>query len=503
METRNHKSAFTIVELMVSIGLVLILMLGVSQVFKTISSTVSAGSAISDNTRLARGAQAVFAQDIGSMVVRDAPCIILHSEVRPAFRNRTDLAGDRDYLATGSPNARDQATRTTDINGDNQETDVASPGRPNYRMHRIDSFSFFTRGLFKRQTGGSVATAGTSPFIADMTSSEAWVWYGHLRIANNDGSVLVGQDPGAGTLNGLGANHNNFLSTQWVLGREAMVLRELENGAINDRNGTPQIYISGGGGLSPLSYGTGDMPVGTFTIQQSRYDLAATSISSYRQTLLNYISANPNATWWQDIFGSGGRRFQANPAITKPITAASLSQQAPIFIPGCTQFIVEYAGDFVSQVDNPALPTYGNVVGWFGAANPSTDDNVDFVVVNGAKRVRWYGAPRDTSGDGLVPGWIAGRLSNQMPDVVPLRDVIRTIPGEQASNGAPFEKLMATKMPPLADYTAMALASEYECGWGPNDRKPKMIRITIVIDDPSGRNPNPDGQTFEYVFELP
>src|SRR3954463_11834028 len=96
---RQH--AFTIVELIVSIGLVLILMLGVSQVFKTISSTVSAGSAISDNTRVARGAQALWAKDFAHGVPgRVPPFLTIRSAVQPAYRNRADELSD---MQTANP----------------------------------------------------------------------------------------------------------------------------------------------------------------------------------------------------------------------------------------------------------------------------------------------------------------------------------------------------------------------------------------------------------------
>ena len=49
----------------------------------------------------------------------------------------------------------------------------------------------------------------------------------------------------------------------------------------------------------------------------------------------------------------------------------------------------------------------------------------------------------------------------------------------------------------------MGVNQEYRCAWGPNDPKPKMIRIIMVVDDPSGRLQSRDGQSFEFVFELP
>src|SRR5947209_17221594 len=105
-------------------------------------------------------------------------------------------------------------------------------------------------------------------------------------------------------------------------------------------------------------------------------------------------------------------RYQANPIPQRPpqqppSTPQQLAQwasgaaagQAPIFLRGCSQFIVEYAGDFLSQD-----PTTGIVT----AAQPDgeIDYILDNVVANGTpqfvRRVRWYGFPRDVTGDGKV-----------------------------------------------------------------------------------------------------
>src|SRR3954447_8040046 len=82
-------AGFTLVELMISIALVLILMYGVSKVFTTTQAVVSSGQAISTQTRDARGTQSVLSQDFARYAA-DSPCMILHSEYRPAFRNLAD-----------------------------------------------------------------------------------------------------------------------------------------------------------------------------------------------------------------------------------------------------------------------------------------------------------------------------------------------------------------------------------------------------------------------------
>lgn len=521
--------AFTLIELMVSIALVLILMYGVSRVFTTTQAVVSTNQAISNHTRDARAAQSVLARDFGLIVTDGAPFMFIRSSVQDGFRNKADMDGDRD----GNP-------RTIDLDGNNVEGDNAVFGedvpnaRYNDRNHRVDRLSFFERGLFRRQTGGTVATAGQSPFLAQMTATEAWVWYGHLRIPNNSGSVTNQQDPGAGS---LGVNQNNFFATDWILGREQFLLKEKSAAnSIVDNANQPQIFIDGMNtipagvarpDLQPLQYQSGANS-GTYQNNTSRWDLAATSISEFRNRLNTWIIRDANAgtlatqfQWYSEIFGTTGRRFQTDPFIRKPITAANVAFQSPIFMRGCTQFIVEYAGDYVSQVADPALATWGNVDGIINnptVGQPTTDGILDYVVVgvgaNRRKEVRWYGMPRDTNGDGAIPGFAAGRTNNQMPDVVPLRDVMLTY-NATVTTGAPHEKDMANAMRlptgtgPTgvpSDYMAstggMLANAEYICAWGPNDKKPAMIRITLVLDDPLGRI-QAEGQIFEYVFTLP
>src|SRR4051794_5759509 len=174
--TITPHAGFTLVELMVSIALVLVLMYGVTKVFSTTQAVVSSNQAISSQSRDARGAQAVLAQDFGRFA-GDSPCMILHSEYRPAFRNLADMQGDRDYNPTAGQGTRDAQVLTSDLDGDNTESaaEAAPLTQPGQRAHRIDTFSFFMRGLFKRQTGGTVASNGASPFLAPMTTSEAWV----------------------------------------------------------------------------------------------------------------------------------------------------------------------------------------------------------------------------------------------------------------------------------------------------------------------------------------
>lgn len=137
--------------------------------------------------------------------------------------------------------------------------------------------------------------------------------------------------------------------------------------------------------------------------------------------------------------------------------------------------------------------------------NPGgTDGEIDFYVdaATRTKRVRWYGLPRDTTGD--------GRIRAVDGDVVPLYDLIATAvdPAAPIPASAPFERAPFVTSSPQAlttDYAQLTLPNAnptYTCAWGPNDTvRPKMIRVTIVLDDQAGRLA--EGQVLEYVFELP
>src|SRR5262245_13257688 len=94
-----HRSsfAFTLIELMIAVALMLLLMIGINLIFRMTGQAVSAGQALSENNRAALGGQNTFYRDMTNMAVEDGPCILLRSRVQPAFRNKQDMLGDLDY----------------------------------------------------------------------------------------------------------------------------------------------------------------------------------------------------------------------------------------------------------------------------------------------------------------------------------------------------------------------------------------------------------------------
>src|SRR4051794_1005076 len=111
---RSRDQAFTLVELLVSIALVLILVLGINQVFRIASQGVSGGQALSTVHRDNRSAQAVMYSDVAHAVMPPsanggtydtAPYFILRSERIYAYRNRQDHLSDSDGAGSAAPTA--------------------------------------------------------------------------------------------------------------------------------------------------------------------------------------------------------------------------------------------------------------------------------------------------------------------------------------------------------------------------------------------------------------
>ncbi len=607
-ERRRRRRAFTFVELMISIALVIVLMLGVNQIFGYTSQAVGAGEAVNAAVRDSRSLGETFESDFAQMVPNgngptDAPFMVLSSHNTYAFRDAADFAASTHRTGNVATDAA-----SIDLNGDHVEGDPAVPGEQvnpttlNDRDHRTDVFSFFARGNFRRQTGN----AGT--FVADMSSPEAWVWYGHLALPDNQydpAQITANQYPGINAATASASvNPNNFYASQFVLGRVAVLLREPNlNNQILDDQGQPQMYVSGGlasadvtaplkslfRGAPVVAGGAASTAGETFpyVLSDARVDLAGTSIAGCQSAFTAFVAPfaapaygqgpsgvqtirfnnDPGGTgWWDDLVsgdltlaaggGGGLTRFKCDPFVTKPMAAKDMAQASPYMLRGVSQFVVEYAGDYLRQennpnaVANPANPSlgipqaysYGDVISSYvnpllnvpvsatgvAAAGPGTDGEVDYVLIppsDGSpaprsqwrKQIRWYGFPRSTSnsavinpaaGDVVPLAWhlkhaivdqngVAGGVSL---DVSQSAGTTGTGPGcrEMA-----FEK---TNLPdaPNGNYAAVlapGTSYQYTCAWGPNDPKPKLIRITVTLDDPSGRLAN--GQTYQYVFPVP
>src|SRR3954468_7115745 len=118
----RSSAAFTIVELMISIALVVILMVGVHQVFKMSSDTIGMGNSVGAMSQSNRSVQQVFHDDY-QRLMKNAPLFILRSGVSGAngtwgaFTTDAERSADRD----GDP-------LTQDLNNDGAEGTPTVPG---------------------------------------------------------------------------------------------------------------------------------------------------------------------------------------------------------------------------------------------------------------------------------------------------------------------------------------------------------------------------------------
>jgi prepilin-type N-terminal cleavage/methylation domain-containing protein len=501
--TLRGRSGFTLVELLVSIAIALLLILGVNEVFKIGAQTVGAGQAFSSITRDERTAQFSFYTDVHNALTVSQPALMFCSQCTFAFRDPQEAAAE----PSGTPS-------TLTINNNPQ---LVSNVLLSSRNYRTDTLGFFAGGdLYQRQT------ASDGYFVSSTTSSNAWIWYGHLMLPNNTAAAatgVAGYTPGTtanwfypgGLGGGISQNDNNRYAAQWILGRMAMLLVPTPNSAnLADANyivnTTPASNPTAA--ANPLGYSA--LSNNNIPIFTSRYDLVAASTSSFNayntpalrsmMMLTAPLITPPSAS--QQVL-----RYQANPFPVKPLNAANMAAVAPIFLNHCCHFIVEYAGDYLTQDNNPASATYGQVA--TGAAGAQGDNVVDFVVINGIRKIRWYGFPRDADGDGII---------DPLHDVVPLRDILQAAsplgPGLSAASGfAPWESGSLLASPPQSNYAASGATqpgAQYFCSWGSESSwpvlsgagngLPRMLRITISLDDPAGRLAAP--QTYEYVIDL-
>jgi hypothetical protein len=547
---------------MVSLGLMVILMLAVNYIFSNVSRATSATQAFSRATRDAQSAQAVMFRDFAAADMENAPFVLLRSSAMPAFRNAADRLAGPDTVSV-PPNP----LWVVDPNGSGNGSVQISAATYNERNHRLDIVSFFSRDAFQRQTGGGTMTpSGTfvERFVDPMSCPEAWIWYGHLVLPTNSGTFTYssGQQVTPGSVDpgspNFGSNPNNYYASQFTLGRFQMLLQDPDaNGKIQTREPSgssatvppvpPQmehVYFlpdqrDGISDLWPFRYDTRtSLTTAITTLRESRYDLAGTSMGTYRAYLQDYISSPLNAgvNWWDRLMLA--YRFEASPFILNTgsgrLTPEAVAKQAPIFLPGCSQFIVEYAGDFIAQDNDTTSSTYGELTNVYFdtgvvGATPGTDGIVDYMLDDKDNRsIRWYGLPRDTNADGRIlgaPPAVSPRPLAGLRDVLPLRDILRTAGAPAGTIAAtlknpgtiaPFERLAATDgvayddvtnstLRYLSDYATVGAGGMqsneyYTCAWGPAERKPSMFRITFVLDDPEGQLSDP--QTFEYIFKV-
>jgi prepilin-type N-terminal cleavage/methylation domain-containing protein len=251
----RRRGGFTLTELMIAVVLVLFLTSAMGLIFGTTSRAIEKGEAVGEVTRKLDSVRSALAQDFtgrdridfdvqtdlgGVLPLSRQPAIIISSNYVTTWRNEEDADADADDWTTATTvNNWVAAALTADTDGDGTE-DIpynASEFSRSFaltgdRSFRTDQLTLGVAGHFVSQTG-----AGVNGFASEVTADHAMVYYGHLRVFNNNLNVVNDTDgygmPGVpatgsngGFVNDAEENVNNRFADQFILGRFALLLKE-------------------------------------------------------------------------------------------------------------------------------------------------------------------------------------------------------------------------------------------------------------------------------------
>ena len=418
------------------------------------------------------------------------------------------------------------------------------------------------------------------------------IWQTQVNQYRPPGLTSVGGVPQTAA-----SNPNGFYAKDWSLGRRAILLSTptpAPNGVPGVTAGSPIIPRTGPNGyiaqgylnadpnanpvaapaatrlptLRPFEYGTPATYDGNvnsnlgYPIQDSGCDLAGISLDAFLDRVKTATAFPPSPAipvrrpnWYLPLLTTGGQpyaaqpventfRFAAKPWATRNTAAGApfsptqrrddMALNSPIFMKGCSQFIVEFAGDYTTQIPAGNTPGAGKIIG------QSSDHVLDFDIIflpDGTKqsRIRWYGLPRHYG---------VNQLSN-IADVRPIFDFMTDPSTCNIPIGTviplPFEKIGYTAAPIAFPQIRPKEVRSYACAFSaldlqfpaegddpkflgtdpasikvnagpghtsetlatayPQGFMPWMIRVTMRVDDPNGRLP--EGLTMQYIFKLP
>jgi hypothetical protein len=330
--------AFTIIELLVALTVTLLVLFLVSRLFFDTAGVVGQGAMLSDIIASSRMVSEQLQSDAEAMTTPAAPgstggfLVIINQVISNVpVRTRTDP----NALSTSRDTRSDQLVFIRDAKG--------AEGLP------------------------PLAPGAANAYANDVPEDYARVWYGHALKTNPDGSDPAGD---------LGTAPND-IGTNWVLGRQALLLTNTGpanpsniyvDGAFwnSNVNGTglattPQLYqgisdasnwgLNGASGFSVMEhlYPGVALPEGVYQIQAYRYAFSPTTIEDGRRLRVNPIPG------------------VASGALTASYESWRVGQTHGYLMSNVSDFVVEFAAD--TNHDNAVdVDDYGHLR-WYGLGN--------------------------------------------------------------------------------------------------------------------------------------
>jgi type II secretory pathway pseudopilin PulG len=347
---REFRTGFTLMELMVAVGILVMIILGVGVVFSGVSKSIGISQATMENMAGVRETQRAIEHDLqgldrnGYLVIRSR---VLNYNVNPI------------------PSS---TLRYVDV------------------TQHYDQLSFLARGTFPNRSGADTS----SPFTDSTTSNTARVWWGQLILekAGADADPTKGPYPSyvpadqsadyAQSLPPTGLVNNNGTlvvtkESDFTLGRQVTLL--VPGPAVGNKvvmggqnvMAYPNLDITTGGTANRLITGSADAGGGTAHISASRYSVAAQSpaqVMNYLMDLRNRPVASPEAERLTYRFRALDSVYDTeipdNPFVN------GYFRTTPVVMRGVSSFKVEWTDG--TTYTNPADPLFGQLV-WWGPGN--------------------------------------------------------------------------------------------------------------------------------------
>ncbi|MHA7814009.1 MAG: hypothetical protein ACX94C_11525 [Phycisphaerales bacterium] len=299
----RFRSAFTVVEMLVVIGILVVVSLGVATIFQSVGETVSRGRKLSQLNQFAARIERVMRQDFESMT-RDGFLVIV---------NKNAGAG-RDI----------QLYRGEELDFDNNGTEG--------RARRSDEIMFFARGDFVSQR---------RPIVPSMiaTSNEAAIYYGHGQKRRPQ---IAQTDPG------YQQDQNLFFNPEpWDNNFDATLDTRVGSSTIGFVN--PNEFARDWSLLRHVTLLTNPQGPG----------------QQVPKELFGFNSDNPGAAWQREILSDSARQVMLQPAarsIFKSLNGSSRQDPATGNLINRTLYDESYQGQATSSDLFPLyMPTSGLV----------------------------------------------------------------------------------------------------------------------------------------------
>ena len=491
----ESRGGFTLVELMVAVGLLLVVIVAVSRIFSTASKVASLGEAVNDILQETGAIERQIRTDI-SRIDYDGVLVIQCV----AIRNDANLLSSSSAL-------------------------LIDPSRPADATIRCDQLVFFSKGT---QTSARFAgNQDLGPFNGLARSNVSRILYGHgvqLPDLIPQGAASSRPDPiafsdrtllpwsfdtvASGSLEykywwGGGGGFTNGTQPEardWTLARQAILLAD-DGGDLRRfhkaTDTTPTTYGNNSAvslfeqaNLESVITDANLLP--NYNVINSRVDVAATNLNDIRKILAPVGST----TWRQRIingfFGPFAGYGQLAGYVRSEKIAPSMNRQdvmltTPTLATNCSSFMVDWTWtpEVIGYVPNPQIPTQ-----WFGFPDsqfplvPPATWNDDW------RGVKTLTEDPTTTTLPLVPSVIEG----VNPIIYPLGPTgpIKIYTAVFGFNGdkTAFQIIDPTR---LLGFT-VGVRDDYT-PW------PTALRITMQLHDPEKRIEQ--GKTLQLIVELP